>query len=92
MKFETIPRQSGFFCMLRILHVQLWSRLLQELEIKQHAFSLLQERVQGSESAQLAGRVAALESQLQEASQAAQAARDKKQGLIAAAKARLSLP
>ena len=61
-------------------------RLVQDLELKQHALSLLQERVQGSESAQLAERVAALETQLQEATDAAGQARDRKAALVAAAK------
>jgi hypothetical protein len=63
-------------------------RLKQEGELKTHALSLLEERVRGSESAQLAERVASLTSQLEEASQGAQAAREQKASMVAAAKVR----
>ena len=64
-------------------------RLQQELDLKRHALSLLQDRIAGSESAQLAGAVAELEAQLQEATAAAEAARGKKAEMVAAAKVRL---
>lgn len=65
-------------------------RLSQELELKQHALKLLQERVQGSESAQLAERVTATEKLLQEANEAAATAKGNKEAMIATAKARAS--
>ena len=61
-------------------------RLTQDLELKTHALRLLQERVQGSESAQLADRVATIEQQLQEASQSLSVAKSKKEEMVAAAK------
>jgi len=63
-------------------------RLKQEVDLKTHALSLLEERVRGSESAQLAERVASLTSQLEEASQGAQAAREQKASMVEAAKVR----
>ena len=55
-----------------------------------HALGLLQERVQGSESAQLADRVAKIEQQLQEANQSLSTAKSKKQEMVATAKVRLT--
>lgn len=65
-------------------------RLTQQLELKTHALRLLQERVQGSESAQLAERVATIEKQLQDASQSLSAAKSKKAEMVAAAKVGLA--
>ena len=73
-----IPAQFSLSC----------GRLTQELELKTHGLRLLQERVQGSESAQFAERVAALEQQLQEATQAQAEARSRKDAMVAEAKAR----
>ena len=55
-----------------------------------HALRLLQERVQGSESAQLAGRVASIEKKLQEANQSLSTAKSKKEEMVKAAKVRLT--
>ena len=61
-------------------------RLSQELELKQHSLSLLEERARGSEAHQLAEAAAATEKELGEAQQAVQVARERKQELVAAAK------
>lgn len=61
-------------------------RLTQELELKQHALALLQERIAGSESAQLAEAVAALEADLAAAKAAAAAAKERKAQMAASAK------
>ena len=60
----------------------------QELELKQHSLSLLEERARGSEAHQLAEAAAATQAELKQAQQAAQAARERKQELVAAAKVR----
>lgn len=62
------------------------SRLTQELELKAHALSLLQERIAGSESAQLAEAVSALEADLAAAKDAAAAAKARKAEMAASAK------
>ncbi len=71
-----------------MVHAHVWrlGRLKQEADLKGHALSLLEERVRGSESAQVADRVASLTSQLEEASQAAKVAREQKAAMVAAAK------
>jgi diaminopimelate decarboxylase len=56
------------------------------LDLKQHALSLLRQRIAGSESAQLEEAVAALGSELEEARSAAAAAKQKKADMAAAAK------
>ena len=61
-------------------------RLKQELDLSSHALGLLKERIQGSESAQLAEALAATEAQLQEATAAAATAREQKAAMVAAAK------
>ncbi|KAK9829006.1 hypothetical protein WJX72_003368 [[Myrmecia] bisecta] len=61
-------------------------RLSQELELKQHALGLLQERIRGSESAQLAEAVSTTEAEMAGASTAAEAARERKKAMVAAAK------
>ena len=66
-------------------------RLQQELEVKQHSLSLLQERIAGSESAQLADSVAGTQRELEEAKAAAAAAQQKKQDMHKAAQVRQSL-
>lgn len=53
--------------------------------MKQHSLSLLQERIAGSESAQLAESVAATQGELEEARAAAIAAQQKKQDMHKAA-------
>ena len=53
--------------------------------MKQHSLSLLQERIAGSESAQLAEAVAATQGELEEAKAAAVAAQQKKQDMHKAA-------
>ena len=67
-------------------HVSCARRLTQELELKAHALSLLQERIAGSESAQLAEAVAALEADLAAAKDAAAAAKARKAQMAASAK------
>ncbi|EIE18219.1 RecF/RecN/SMC protein [Coccomyxa subellipsoidea C-169] len=62
------------------------AKLMQELELKAHALSLLQERIAGSESAQLAEAVAALEADLAAAKDAAAAAKARKAQMAASAK------
>lgn len=62
-----------------------WRRLQQEVEVKQHSLALLQQRIAGSQSAQLAQAVAASEAELQEASQAAAAAQQKRADMVKAA-------
>ena len=61
-------------------------RLSQELELKQHALALLKERAAGSESAQLADSVAALEAELAGEEEAAHKAKQTKESMVAAAK------
>lgn len=61
-------------------------RLKQELELKQHALSLLEERIAGSESASLAAAAAATQAELDEATQAAAAARQRQADLATQAK------
>ncbi len=58
----------------------------QELELKEHALALLEERLAGSEAAQLASAAAAAEAELAEATAAVGAARERKAALGAAAK------
>ena len=67
-------------------HAKVWQcRLQQELEVKQHSLRLLQERIAGSESAQLADALAATQAELDEAKAAAAAAQQKKQEMHKAA-------
>ena len=61
-------------------------RLTQQLDLKQHALGLLEDRVAGSESAQLAVAVDQLKQQLAEAQAALEGARAKKMELVAQAK------
>lgn len=61
-------------------------RLKQEVEVKQHSFGLLQRRISGSESAQLADAVAATQQELEQAKAAVDAAQQKKTDMIKAAK------
>lgn len=61
-------------------------RLSQELELKQHSLKLLEERMAGSEAAQLAEAVAATQQELEEATAAVAAAQEKKKEMVAAAK------
>jgi hypothetical protein len=63
-------------------------RLSQERELKAHALGLLRERIAGSESAQLAAGVAALEADLDAARAAMAAAKKRKADAAASAKAR----
>ena len=56
--------------------------------MKQHSLSLLQERIAGSESAQLADSVAGTQRELEEAKAAAAAAQQKKQDMHKAAQVR----
>ena len=60
--------------------------MAQELELQQHALSLMRERVAGSQSAQLAAAVATLEAKLAAAQEAAVAARERKAEMAAVAK------
>lgn len=62
------------------------ARLKQEVEVKQHSLRLLQERISGSESAQLADAVAATQAELEQAKLAAEAAKQKKADMIKTAK------
>ncbi|KAA6425080.1 MAG: structural maintenance of chromosomes 2 [Trebouxia sp. A1-2] len=62
------------------------NRLKQELEVKQHSLSLLQQRISSSESAQLADAMAATQQELEQAQQAAHAAQQKKADMVKAAK------
>ncbi|BDA47769.1 Structural maintenance of chromosomes protein 2 [Coccomyxa sp. Obi] len=62
------------------------SKLTQELELKRHALGLLEERIAGSESAQLAAAVAAAEADLTAAKDAAAAAKARKAEMAASAK------
>ncbi|KAG1678186.1 hypothetical protein FOA52_016123 [Chlamydomonas sp. UWO 241] len=61
-------------------------RLSQQLDLARHAHCLLQERAAGSEAAQLAGQVIALEAQLKEAGDAATAAEARTRELTEQAK------
>lgn len=61
-------------------------RLKQEVEVKQHSLKLLQQRISGSESAQLAEAVAATQAELDQAKAAAEAAKQKKADMIKIAK------
>ena len=54
--------------------------------MKQHSLKLLQQRISGSESAQMAEAVAATQAELQQAKAAAEAAKQKKADMIKAAK------
>lgn len=60
-------------------------RLKQELELKQHALSLLQERIQNSESSQLAEAIKQAETESEAAQKDALDARDLKAAMIATA-------
>ncbi len=60
-------------------------RLQKELDLATHAHTLLQERIAGSESAQLQEAVTSLETNLVSAQEDAQAARTRRQELEAAA-------
>lgn len=62
-------------------------RLKQELELKQHSLSLFQERIAGSESAQIESSISQAEAQLESAQKASLDARDLKAEMIATAKA-----
>ncbi|GAX82646.1 hypothetical protein CEUSTIGMA_g10072.t1 [Chlamydomonas eustigma] len=61
-------------------------RLTQQLDLKKHALSLLQERMAGSETAQLAASVELLKSELEEAKQKLESSKSKKAELVALAK------
>ncbi len=61
-------------------------RLTQELEVKQHSLSLLQQRISSSESAQMADAMAATQQELEQAKQAAHTAQQKKADMVTAAK------
>ena len=63
-------------------------RLKQEVEVKQHSLSLLQQRIAGSQPAQLAQAVATTQQELEEAKQAALDAQQKKADMVKAAKVR----
>lgn len=63
-----------------------YQKLQSELELKQHSLQLLQERIAGSEVAQLGEAVAAQEAQLGEANAAAESAREKKGAMVEEAK------
>ena len=71
----------------KVTFVVLTRRLGGELELKRHALGLLKERVASSESAQLAGAIAASEAEAAEAEAAAKAARERKAAMAASAKA-----
>ena len=61
-------------------------RLSNALELAQHQLALLEERMKGSEAAQLADAVAATEREVAEAQQAVQGAQARKKEMAAAAK------
>ncbi len=61
-------------------------KLSKQLDLKQHALELLQKRFEGSELHQLTTAVATSEAELQEAQDAAAAAKQKKQDMVAEAK------
>ena len=61
-------------------------QLKQEVEVKQHSLKLLQQRISGSQSAQMAEAVAATQAELEQAQAAAQAAKQKKADMIKTAK------
>ncbi|PSC74142.1 structural maintenance of chromosomes 2-1-like [Micractinium conductrix] len=63
-----------------------YKKLSQDLELKQHSLKLLEERMAGSEAAQLSEAVAASEAELAEAQAAVAAAQAKKAEMVAAAK------
>ena len=65
-------------------HLQI--RLSQELELKQHSLKLLEERMQGSEAAQLSAAVTATQAELDEAQAAVAAAQERKKEMATAAK------
>jgi hypothetical protein len=60
-------------------------RLSQELELREHSLSLLQERLQGSEAHKLAEAVAAVEAELADATAAVAGAAEKKSAMVVAA-------
>ena len=72
-------------CLLTGVHNLHSRRLQREAELKAHALGLLCERIAGSESAQLAAAVAALESELEAARKAAAAAKKRKADAAASA-------
>ena len=74
--------QSGVYVCVVFYH----GRSKQEVEVKQHSLKLLQQRISGSESAQMAEAVAATQAELQQAKAAAEAAKQKKADMIKAAK------
>lgn len=82
------PTHPSSTPILSTLNAEVPRRLKQEADLKSHALSLLEERVRGSESAQLAERVASLTAQVDEAAQAARTAREQKAAMVAAAKVR----
>lgn len=61
-------------------------KLAQELELKEHSLSLLEERLAGSEAAQAAAAVSASQAELDEAVEAVSNAQDRKQAMAATAK------
>ena len=67
-------------------HWALYRRLSQQVELQQHGLGLLEERLQGSEAQQIAQALSSSEGHLGEAEQALQAARDKQQQMMAAAR------
>ena len=75
---------------MNVLMTHTLFRLSQELELKQHALALLKERMAGSESAQLAEAVGALEAELAAEEEAARAAEGAKERLVATAMVRRS--
>eukprot|EP00798_Chlamydomonas_sp_ICE-L_P014593 gene14593-20643_t len=60
-----------------------YRRLKQDLELKSHSLGLLQERIANSEVAQLASQAESLEEQMGQAKKEAEAARTKKDELVA---------
>ncbi|KAL4421732.1 hypothetical protein ABPG77_002348 [Micractinium sp. CCAP 211/92] len=63
-----------------------YKKLSQQLELRQHSLRLMEERVAGSEAAQLLEAVASSERELGEAQAAVGAAQEKKKAMVAAAK------
>ena len=69
------------------MHVSFYlGRLKQEVEVKQHSLKLLQQRISGSESAQMAEAVATTQAELEQAKAAAQAAKQKQADMVKTAK------
>ena len=76
----------SYQCVSEYPHSWYSCRLTQQLDLKQHALGLLEDRMAGSESAQLAAAADQLKQQLAEAQTAFEGARAKKMELVALAK------